>query len=103
MFQLKKIAPKESAIQIPFASQLKIAVYQLDTRRYISKNHYLIITNVTVSLPESLLVVLLGKALNRMPPSLWANRWWGQAVYTLWLPSLTKDMQTEHELKRMNK
>ena len=31
-----------------------------------------------------------------------ADRWWGQAVYPSWWPSLTKDMQTEHELTRVN-
>ena len=31
-----------------------------------------------------------------------ADRWWGQAVYPSWWPSLTKDMQTEHELIRVN-
>ena len=31
------------------------------------------------------------------------DRWWGQAVYPSWWPSLTKDMQTEHELIRVNK
>ena len=31
-----------------------------------------------------------------------ADRWWGQAVYPSWWPNLTKDMQTEHELKRVN-
>ena len=47
------------------------ALYQLDTRRYISKNnHRLIITIGTVSLPASLFVVSLGKALNGIPPSL---------------------------------
>ena len=30
------------------------------------------------------------------------DRWWGQAVYPSWWPSLTKDMQTEHELIRVN-
>ena len=43
------------------------ALYQLDTSRYISKNnHYLIITNVSVSL----LFVFMGKALDGMAPSL---------------------------------
>ena len=32
-----------------------------------------------------------------------ADRWWDQAVYPLWWSSLTKDVQTEHELIRMNK
>ena len=31
-----------------------------------------------------------------------ADRWWGQAVYPSWWPSLTKGMQTEHELIRVN-
>ena len=31
-----------------------------------------------------------------------ADRWWGQAVYPSWWPSLTKDVQTEHEPIRMN-
>ena len=31
-----------------------------------------------------------------------ADRWWGQAVHPSWWPSLTKDMQTEHELTRVN-
>ena len=30
------------------------------------------------------------------------DRWWGQAVYPSWWPSLTKDMQTEHELIRVS-
>ena len=30
-----------------------------------------------------------------------ADRWWGRAVYPSWWPSLTKDMQTEHELIRV--
>ena len=25
-----------------------------------------------------------------------ADRWWGQAVYQTWWPSLIKDLQTEH-------
>ena len=71
MCQLKKIAPKRSAIYIAFTPQLKITLYQLDTRGYISKhNYYQIITTGTVSLPASLLVVSMGKALNGMPPSL---------------------------------
>ena len=71
MCQLKKITPKRSAISIPFAPQLNITLYQLDTSRYISKNiHYLVITTSTISLPASLVVVSLGKAFNGMPPSL---------------------------------
>ena len=31
-----------------------------------------------------------------------ADRWSDQAVYPAWWPSLTKDMQTEHELIRMH-
>ena len=53
---------------MPFATQLKIILYQLDTRWYISKNnHYLIITagTGTESLPASLLVVSMGKAFKR--------------------------------------
>ena len=30
-----------------------------------------------------------------------ADRWWGQAVYPSWWPSLTKNMQTKHELIRI--
>ena len=75
MCQFKKIAPKRSAIQILFASQLNITLYQLDTCWYISKNnHYLIITTCTVSLPASLLVVFKGKAFNGMAPSLCGKR-----------------------------
>ena len=29
-----------------------------------------------------------------------AERWWGQAVYLSWWPSLTKDLQTVHECSR---
>ena len=77
-----------------------ITLHQLDTRRNISKNkHYLIITTDIANLPASLLVVSMGKTFNGMPQSLW---WWGKAVYPSWWPSLTKDMQTEHELIRMN-
>ena len=66
-----EIARKRSAIQIPFAPQLKITVCQLDTHRYFIKNnnYYVIIFTGTVSLPASLLVVFLGKALNGMTPS----------------------------------
>ena len=32
-----------------------------------------------------------------------ADTWRGQAVYPSWWPSLTKDMQTEHELVRINR
>ena len=52
--------------------------------------------------PASLLVVSLGKALNGMPPSLCGRQMVGQAFYPSWWPSLTKDMQTEHELIRVN-
>ena len=52
--------------------------------------------------PASLLVVSLGKALNGMPPSLCGRQMVGQAVYPSWWPSLTKDLQTEHELIRVN-
>ena len=52
--------------------------------------------------PASLLVVSLGKALNGMPPSLCGRQMVGQAVYPSWWPSVTKDMQTEHELLRVN-
>ena len=31
-----------------------------------------------------------------------ADRWWGQQVYPSWWTSLTKDMQTEHELTRVD-
>ena len=31
-----------------------------------------------------------------------ANKWWSQAVYPSWWPSVTKDMQTECELIRTN-
>ena len=56
---------------MPFAPQLKISLYQLDTRRYSSKNsHCLIITTGTVSLPASLFVVSLDKAFNGITPSL---------------------------------
>ena len=47
--------------------------------------------------PASLLVFLAGCF------SLYvADRWWGQEVYPSWWPSLTKDVQTEHELIRVN-
>jgi len=36
--------------------------------------------------------VFLGKTFNAAFPP------WSQAVYPLWWPSLTKDMQTEHLL-----
>ena len=89
---------------MPFAPQLKITQYQLDTRRYISKNnHYLIVTTGTVSLPASLLVVLLGKALNGMPPSLCGKQVVGPSSLPVVVARLTKDMQTEHELIRKNK
>ena len=29
-----------------------------------------------------------------------ADRWWGQAIYSSWWPSLIEDMQTEHERSR---
>ena len=32
-----------------------------------------------------------------------ADRWRGQAIYSSWWPSLTKDMQTNHELVRIIK
>ena len=32
-----------------------------------------------------------------------ADWWRGQAIYALWWPSLTKDMQTMHDLTRMKK
>ena len=71
MCQFKTIAPRKSEISIPFAPRLKITLYQLHTRWYISKNnHYVIITTGTVSLPASLLVVSMGKAFHSMPPSL---------------------------------
>ena len=50
---------------------LKLTLYELDTRRYISKNnHYLIVTTGAVSLPASLLVVSMGKTFNGMSLSL---------------------------------
>ena len=48
--------------------------------------------------PARLLIVSLGKALNGMPPSLCGRQMVGPTVYPSWWPSLTKNMQTEHEL-----
>ena len=47
--------------------------------------------------PASLLVVSLGKTLNGMPHLYVEDRWWSQAVYPSWSPSLTEDLQTERE------
>ena len=47
--------------------------------------------------PASSLVVSLGKHLTGCLHLYVANRWRGQADYPSWWPSLTKDMQTEHE------
>ena len=52
--------------------------------------------------PASLLVVSLGKALNGMPPSLCGRQMVGPSGLPSWWPSLTKDMQTELELIRVN-
>ena len=47
--------------------------------------------------PASLLVESLGKALNGMPPFSNGRQMVGRAVYPSWWPSLTEDLQTEHE------
>ena len=52
--------------------------------------------------PASLLVVSLGKALNGMPPFLCGRQMVGPISLSTVVPSLTKDMQTEHELIRVN-
>ena len=52
--------------------------------------------------PASLLVVSLDKALNGMPPSLCGRQMVGPSSLPSWWPSLTKDMQTELELIRVN-
>ena len=52
--------------------------------------------------PASLLVVSLGKALNGMPPSLCGRQVVGPSSLRSWWSSRTKDMQTEHELIRVN-
>ena len=52
--------------------------------------------------PASLLVESLGKEPNGMPPSLCGKQVMGPSNPPLWWPSLTKDMQTELELIRMN-
>ena len=53
--------------------------------------------------PAILLVVSLSKAFNWMPPSRCGRQVASPAVYPSWWPSLTKDMQTEHELIPINK
>ena len=52
--------------------------------------------------PASLLVVSLGKALNGMPPSLCGRQMVGPSSLPVVVAHLTKDMQTEHELIRVN-
>ena len=52
--------------------------------------------------PASLLVVPLGKALNGMSSSLCGRQMVGPSSLPVVVPSLTKDMQTEHELIRVN-
>ena len=52
--------------------------------------------------PTSLLVMSLGKALNGMPSSLCGKQVVGSSSLAVVCPSLTKDVQTEHELIRMN-
>ena len=52
--------------------------------------------------PAVLLVLSLDESLNEIPPIYVTDRWWDQAVYmSLWL-SLTKYLQTQHELIHMN-
>ena len=51
--------------------------------------------------PASLLVVPSARHLTGCLRIYVADRWWGQAVYPPW-PSVTKDMQTEHELICVN-
>ena len=48
--------------------------------------------------PASLLVASWGKALNRIPLFLCGRQMVGPSRWVDWWPSLTKDMQTEHEL-----
>ena len=48
----------------------------------------------------SLLVVSLGKPLNRMPPSLGGRQVVGPRSCPSWCPGLTEDSQAEHELLR---
>ena len=52
--------------------------------------------------PASLLVVSVGKALKGMPPSLCGRQILGRSSLPVMVVSLMKDMQTEHELIRMN-
>ena len=52
--------------------------------------------------PASLLVVSLGKALNGMPPSLCGRQMAEPSSLPVVVASLTKDMQTEHELIRIH-
>ena len=49
-----------------------------------------------------LLVVSLGKALDGMPQSFCVKQV-GLSIYLSWWPRLTKDMQTEHVLIRINR
>ena len=52
--------------------------------------------------PASLPVVYLGKALNGMPPSLCGRHMVGPSSLPVVVAQSTKDMQTEHELIRVN-
>ena len=52
--------------------------------------------------PASLVVVSLGKALNGMPPSLRGRQMVGPSSLPVVVARLTKDVQIEHELIRVN-
>ena len=52
--------------------------------------------------PASLLVAPLGKTLTGMSSSLHGKQVVSPGSLSVVVPSLTKDTQTEHELKRMN-
>ena len=51
--------------------------------------------------PASLLVVVLARHLTGCLHLFVADRWKGQAVHSLWWPSLSEDSQTEHGLLRI--
>ena len=53
--------------------------------------------------PASLLVVSLGKALKGVPPSSCSRQVVGPSSLPVMVASLTKDMQTEHELIHIKK
>ena len=89
-------------IRLGFTSPSRVILKTLENGIHSFPTWHSALRDSVENKPASLLSCPWSRHLTRRLHLYVANRWWSQAVYPSWWPSLTKNMQTKHKLIRMN-